>query len=675
MTRPPLILLAAIGLYLTTPFNASAQDAAEEAKPPAADPSPEARPPRKGDRNQEGQPGPERPPGPRGERGSGKGGPPKNEGDGPRLPWIVVHAPELDVNGDHVIEFEAELKPEIVKVFGGYDANADGIIDENELAPGGGRGRSVMGGFVRQHAVELDDDGQPGISLEEVERAFTKFFQRQDANGDGRLTADEVPTLSTVMAAPVKAPAADPVLAATPIPVSRQSSASSANRPPSVVLFLVDDLGWRDVGFTGNQEIDTPHLDRLAHEGTVFSQAYASAPNCAPTRACLMTGQYTPRHGVYTVVDDRHTPGSPHHKILAAESRAELATEAFTLAEALKAGGYATGMFGMWNLGRGSDGPVTPLGQGFEAFVQPRDLGFDKDAYFNGQGEYLTDALTAAGIGYVKKHRDAPFFLYMAYHAVHSPFDPKPELLAKYQAKAAAGSRGDVDPAYAATVEAVDANVGRLLSALEEQGIADNTLVIFTSDNGGTRNVVGELKGGKGTLYEGGIRVPAVFRGPGVAQGAVREEPVMTTDLYPTILATAGLPRPEGVILDGFDLTPVLSRTGRLERDRFFWHFPSYIGGGGPSSAIRLGDFKLIEFFESGTVELYDLAADPTESHDLAAVLPEKKQELHEALLAWRKATGAPCPTEPNPAYDPNATPPRGRDQRGKGQGNMNRQS
>ena len=425
---------------------------------------------------------------------------------------------------------------------------------------------------------------------------------------------------------------------------------------PNIVFILADDMGWNDPAFAGNRFVDTPHLDKLAREGVVFTEACASAPNCAPTRACLLTGQYTPRHGVYTVVDDRHAPGSPHHKLLAAQSREAMPTESLTLAEALKPHGYATSLFGMWNLGRGRTGPSTPLGQGFDVFVEPKQLGFEKDAYRDEKGRYSPDALTDAALQWVESVKEKPFFLYLAFHDVHAPFDPKPELLKKYQAR-----QGVSDAALAATVDAMDLNVGRVLSALEKLGLKEKTIVVFTSDNGGTRQYVAPLKGGKGTLYQGGLRVPAVIRAPGIKPGS-SSVTTLSMDWFPTLLELAG--KPSQSKTDGRSLVPILQDPKtKLERD-VFWHFPCYIGGGGPGSAIRSGDWKLIEFFEGEKIELYDLAADPGETHDLAATDPKRAAELLGNLRAWQTATNAPRVVTPNPAYDPKTIPDRGREGR-----------
>ena len=236
------------------------------------------------------------------------------------------------------------------------------------------------------------------------------------------------------------------LLVASKVAFSDEATRTQSGKP-NVVLILMDDMGWRDVGFMGNQLVETPNLDRLAKQGLVFTQAYASAPNCAPTRGCLMSGQYTPRHGIYTVVDPRHMPGSPEHKIIASDSKSELATEVVTVAESLRAGGYETGFFGMWNLGRGRTGPVTPGGQGFEKVVFPENIGFAKDAYFDSKGNYLTDKLTDEVLKFIEQAGDKPFFAYLPDHAVHAPFEPKPDLLEKYEKKLKANPGSREDPA------------------------------------------------------------------------------------------------------------------------------------------------------------------------------------------------------------------------------------
>jgi len=438
--------------------------------------------------------------------------------------------------------------------------------------------------------------------------------------------------------------------------------AAAPARPPNFIVILMDDMGWRDVGFMGNTFVETPTIDRLAATGVVFTQSYASAPNCAPTRACLMSGQVTPRHGIYTVVDPRQPAGSPWHKLVGAHSESELATEVVTLPEALKPAGYATAFFGMWNLGRGRSGPRTPGGQGFDTVVFPENLGFAKDAYFDDTGDYLTDRLTDAVISFIDDHRDRPFFVYLADHAVHAPYEPKPDLLAKYTKKAAAGSDRRDDPAYAATIEAVDQGVGRIMETLRDRGLADETYVIFTSDNGGTQQYTPPLKGSKGQLYEGGIRVPLVVTGPTVAKpGTTSDRPVASIDLYPTLLELAGAAAPAGQMLDGVSWAGVLTGDPPPARERMVWHFPCYVGKATPSSALRAGDLKLIEFFEDGgRVELYNLREDPNEERDLAATMPAETARLTAALRAWQRETKAAIPNTPNPAYNPQAERPRG---------------
>ena len=451
--------------------------------------------------------------------------------------------------------------------------------------------------------------------------------------------------------------------------------AAEVSRPPNFVVILMDDMGWRDVGFMGNRFVETPNIDRLAANGLVFSQAYASAPNCAPTRACLMSGQYTPRHGIYTVVDPRQPVGSPWHKLMAADSKSELATEVVTIAESLQSGGYATAFFGMWNLGRGRGGPVTPGGQGFETVVFPETLGFGKDVYFDKDGHYLSDRLTDETIKFIESNRERPFFAYLPDHAVHSPFDPKHDLLDKYTKKAATSKDRRDDPAYAATIEAVDQNVGRIVETLERLKLLENTMIIFTSDNGGTQQYTAPLRGSKGQLYEGGIRVPLVVSWPGLKKAGTQcDSPVASIDLYPTLLELAGLQSPKSQTLDGVSLAPVFRGANEISRPRLFWHFPCYVGKATPSSSIREGDFKLIEFFEDGGHrELYNLRTDPNEEHDLAQIMPDKADALYRTLKEWQTETGAAIPNQANPNYDPKADRPRGgpsnESNRGRGKG------
>jgi arylsulfatase A-like enzyme len=443
------------------------------------------------------------------------------------------------------------------------------------------------------------------------------------------------------------------------------TSLAAAPRP-NIVVVLMDDMGWRDTGFAGNRFIETPHLDRFAREGVRFAQCYASAPNCAPSRACLLTGQYPPRHGVYTVVDERHAPGQPYMRVMSTRGSDEIPSRTTTLAEALRSKGYATALFGMWNLGRGRPGTSgSPTGQGFDLYRRPDDLGFAKDAYKDAKGRYLSDALTDEAIAWVGKQQGRPFFLYFADHSVHEPLDPKPELLEKYRRKSAQAGSAAQDPAYAASVEAVDANFGRLMAALAANGLDRDTLVLFTSDNGGLPALVAPLRGSKGLLYEGGLRVPGAARWPGVIPGGkVLESPVLGMDIFPTALEAAGVALPEGQPVDGVSLLPALRAAGTLAPRPLFWHFPCYIGKGEPMSLMREGDFKLIHKFVGPTYELYNLREDPGESRNLAAADPRRLEEMKAKLFAWQRATGAFLADQPNPAYDPAASQPKGRRRR-----------
>ena len=446
------------------------------------------------------------------------------------------------------------------------------------------------------------------------------------------------------------------------LPAVPATSAAVSPRKPNIVIILIDDMGWRDPGFVGNQYIETPNIDRFAREGAVLTQCYASAPNCAPTRACLLTGQYPPRHGVYTVVDDRYTPGQPYMKVMSTKGNDELPDSTVTLAEALKPGGYATALIGMWNLGHSRSGtPGNPTGQGFDLYHRPDDFNFARDAYHNEQGRYLSDVLAEDAVAWIEKNKDHPFFLYFADHSVHEPFDPKPELLEKYKRKKAAGFDQGITPEYAATCEAADQSVGRIMAALQRFGLDRDTLVVFTSDNGGVPYVVKPLRGSKGLLYEGGLRVPGAIRWPGVIPaGKTYDEPVLSMDFVPTIHEALHVPLPKDQPMDGISLMKQVTTGAPLHRPAIFWHFPCYIGKGEPMSLLRSGNYKLIEKFAGPTFELYNVNNDPGEAHNLAGDEPAKLAELKALLFAWQQDTGAFLADQPNPAYDPNVAEPRG---------------
>ncbi|MFO8013129.1 MAG: sulfatase [Phycisphaerae bacterium] len=455
-----------------------------------------------------------------------------------------------------------------------------------------------------------------------------------------------------------------------------RASAPSSDRPPNILFLFIDDLGWRDVGFMGSTFYETPHIDRLARAGMVFTDAYANAPNCAPTRACLMSGQYGPRHGVYTVGSSTRGKAKGR-KLIPIENNTTLPAEVVTLAESLKAAGYATCHLGKWHLGGKPE--TKPGGQGFDVNVGGNHAGHPR-TYFSPyrnpdiedgpEGEYLTDRLTDEALRFIDAHRHEPFFVYLAHYAVHTPVQAKKELIEKYEKKEPSG--GHDHPVYAAMIESVDQGVGRILRRLDDLGLADDTLVVFFSDNGGCGGyeelgVKGleitsqaPLKGGKGTLYEGGIRVPMAVRWPGrVPPGTRCAAPVIGLDFYPTLLEAAGGKPPDGQVLDGESLVALMTQKGDLDRDAIYWHFPAYLQGGGgtwrttPGGIIRSGDWKLIEYFEDGHLELYNLRDDIGETTNLADRQPEKAKALHGRLVAWRKETGAPVPTEKNPKFVP----------------------
>lgn len=569
----------------------------------------------------------------------------------------------MDTNQDGVLTREETLA-EARNAFAAYDTSKSGIITLEALSSGR-QARSAMGGFIREHREELDRNNDGAVSLEEVLSNAARMFDKADSDGDHRLpiTAsmkelspkrdsrgkpDQAPTTSTSSTTPASTP--------TRLPTAKTGSTT----PPNIIFILVDDLGWRDAGFTGNTFVETPNVDQLAHEGIHFTQAYSSAPNCAPTRACLMSGQYPPRHGIFTVIDPRHDPGQTHHKVLGSTSQEALDGEVITIAEVLKSAGYSTACFGMWNLGRGRSGPSTPTGQGFDVYKGPRELGFPQNEYFASDGRYLTHALFDEGLRFMEEHRDSPFFLYLAPHAIHSPFEPRPELLAYYQEKARKHTGEKVDPVHAAMVTAVDQEVGRLMTHLCERQLDENTLVVFTSDNGGTPQYVAPLNGSKGALYEGGIRVPCAVWWKGIhSPGRNSDLPILSMDFYPTLAEIAGALLPVNQPTDGISLLPILQNTGIPSREAVFWHFPCYIGRGEPTSAMRAGNWKLIEKFETGAIELYDLSQDPGETHNLTSLKPEQASRLTARLHAWQNQLQAPRPTQPNPAYDPTAVPQR----------------
>jgi arylsulfatase A-like enzyme len=437
--------------------------------------------------------------------------------------------------------------------------------------------------------------------------------------------------------------------------VRARAGAAGPARKPNFVFILIDDLGWTDLGFMGSDYYETPRIDELASEGVVFTSAYSNAPNCAPTRACLMSGQYGPRHGVYTVGTPERGPAK-RRKLIPTPNTTELGTEHVTLAEALKPAGYTSACIGKWHLG--SQAPFRPQDRGFDFVFERHERSHRAE-----DGSYLTDRLTDKAVEFIEANRQRPFFVYLSHHAVHTPIQAKPELVAKYEKKKPAG--GHNNPKYAAMIESVDQSVGRVLDKLDELDLSKETVVFFFSDNGGHANFTSmtPLRGSKGTLYEGGIRVPAIIRWPGHAGGGRRSDvPIIGLDFYPTILEAARAARPAGHTLDGVSLWPLVFGTEGPRRDAVFWHFPAYLEPYNdaqwpwrttPAGAVRRGDWKLIEFFEDGRVELYNLKDDIGETKDLSAKLPEKTKEMRRLIADWRGQVKAPVPTRLNPEFDP----------------------
>jgi len=457
--------------------------------------------------------------------------------------------------------------------------------------------------------------------------------------------------------------------------------AADATRP-NIVLILADDLGWKDLSCQGNDFIETPNLDRLAKEGMVFTAGYAAAGNCEPSRACLISGNYTPRHGVYAVKStDRGE--KTEMRLMPIPNTNGLKKENVTIAEALKTGGYATGIFGKWHLS--FDGFPEPGEQGFDTVFQSSHSwgGVEKaSAPNNPKGIY---SLTHAACDFMEQNKDRPFFVYLAHYAIHEGLQARPETLAKFKAKKP-GKQCD-DPLYAACTADLDDGVGTLLKKLADLGLDKNTLVIFTSDNGGTRRSSQEpLRGNKGSYYEGGIREPFIVRWPGFTKPGSRcDVPVISEDFYPTFLAAGNSPVPAGKVLDGESLVPLFKGEGPLKREAIFWHFPGYLNNAvnrgreldvrtdfrsRPVTVIHKGDWKLHLYHEewvldggraklatNHAVELYNLKDDIGERHDLANINPAKRDELLDDLLAWQKSVGAVMAHQPNPAYAPGTAP------------------
>ena len=444
------------------------------------------------------------------------------------------------------------------------------------------------------------------------------------------------------------------------------SAATPTATKPNIIFIMADDLGYTDVAAYGSKYYETPNIDRLASQGMKFTN-YHHCQNCTPTRAALMSGQYGARTGVYTVGGVERFDWSKR-PLRPVDNVAELPLDRVILPQALKTAGYATGMFGKWHIGQ--QGPHAPGKRGFDEAIVSMGVHYDfpttpKTEYPKGQ--YLADFLTDRAVDFITRKKDAPFFLYLPHFGVHSPHQAKPELIAKFKKKPGVG--GHNNPTYAAMIASVDESVGRVMAKLEELKLAENTVLIFASDNGGVGGYAREgltkggggditdnapLRNGKGSLYEGGTRVPFIVRWPGkVNAGTVCDVPAIHVDVYPTFVALAGGVMPAQQVFDGESLVPLMrASSATLKRDAIFQHVPGYLGMGvdqwrtTPVSLVQAGDWKLMEYLEDGRLELYNLREDIGESKNLAATMPGKTKELHAKLVAWRAAVKAPMPAK-----------------------------
>jgi arylsulfatase A-like enzyme len=444
------------------------------------------------------------------------------------------------------------------------------------------------------------------------------------------------------------------------------ATAAAAERaaPPNVILVVADDLGWTDLACCGSDFYQSPNIDGLARDGMRFTSNYSACTVCSPTRAALMTGKYPARLHITDWI-----PGLPpeNPKLVVPDFTKQLPLEEVTIAEKLKAAGYATASVGKWHLG---GEPYYPEHQGFDIniagthFPQPRPgyfAPYDIATIEQGpSGEYITDRLTDEAVKFIRDHDEKPFFLYLPHFAVHTPIQAKKQLVARHEKRLRElGETLHTNAAYAAMIDSLDQSVGRIRETLDELGIADNTIIIFTSDNGGrvptTSNA--PLRVGKGSAYEGGVRVPLIIYWPNATRpGSESDTPTITMDLFPTILEMTGQKLDSKAVCDGVSLVPLLEQKGQLPNRALYWHYPHYQhyqqGGATPYSAIRDGDFRLVEYLDDSRVELYNLHDDVGEERDIADDNPDVVNRLRDELHAWRKSVDAQMPT-PNREYDP----------------------
>jgi arylsulfatase A len=427
--------------------------------------------------------------------------------------------------------------------------------------------------------------------------------------------------------------------------------ANAAQRPPNILFILADDLGATDLSCYGSDFYKSPNIDKLAERGMKFTQAYAACNVCSPTRASILTGKYPARLKLTTYLPGR--PDRPDQMLKQPKMFQHLRLEETTIPEMLKQRGYVSGAFGKWHLGGAG---FDPQQQGFDVYVAGKKDGGDPDTKDPGKGEY---EITSAAEKFIRDNRSKPFFAYVAYNNVHIPLNVRRDLIKKW--KALPPGQNHTNYIYAALIESLDKSVGRLMNTLHSLKLDNNTLVIFFSDNGGLSVHEGQhtpatsnapFRDGKGYNHEGGIRDPLICVWPGVIKpGSTCDTPVVSTDFFPTFKDIANVPGDLDPNIDGINILPLLKQTGLVQREAIYWHYPHYSNQGGkPGGAIRMGDFKLIERYEDGGLELYNLKTDVSEQMNLAETMPQKAFELEGKLDMWRRAVGAQMP-EPNPDY------------------------
>lgn len=471
------------------------------------------------------------------------------------------------------------------------------------------------------------------------------------------------------------------VLGLTNVFTSKSESKSSQSKPPNIIFILADDLGISDInGFDqlSRNFYETPNIDDLSREGMKFLNAYSNAANCSPSRAAIISGQYYPHQPIYHV----GRPGAGRRdpdEMISSENADELPLDKITDAEMLKNAGYSTALMGKWHIGKlpefgpqqqgydvniGGSGAGNPSGWD-GGYFEPNNNPEINDAE---KGEFLTDYLTRKTISYIEDHQEGPFYLNLSYYIPHWPLQAPDSLIQKYEQKEP--DRGHDNATYAAMLEILDKNVGKIKDTVDELGIAENTVIIFFSDNGGLGGydflnqpdsdniLVGGVtdnspyKGGKTTYYEGGVREPLIVRWPGtVPSGTTTEEPVIAIDFYPTYLDLAGIEPPENYMLDGRSLAPLFKDPkASVNQHEMFWHFPGYPNARwrtGPVSVVRSGHWKLMKFYATNHVELYNLEEDSGEENDLFEAMPEKRDVLKQKLEDWLQETDAPLPSWP----------------------------